>query len=447
MSRPRSKRQQAIRRRRLFLCSCVLVLAIVIGGVWAAFRYIPPMFTDSNESGSGSSSNISSTPSDSKNDNKTYTATVINTGDIILHSTVLDGAKTSSGGYDFSAFFGKVDKYFKGADLAVANLEVTLAGDKYKYSGYPSFNSPDNLIDTCKQAGLGLLLTANNHSYDTRLHGLKRTVQVLKEKNMAHIGTKEVESDPTYLVKDVNGIKLGITCFTYETDSGSASTKALNGIPLAAEANNLVNSFCYTHIEDFYTQAQSVISSMKKDGADAVIFYMHWGQEYQLTANTWQKTIAQKLADFGVDVIVGGHPHFVQPIDVIYGEGRDEQTVCLYSMGNAISNQRRGLDGLPMSGHTEDGVLFSYTFEKKNGETTLKAVDIIPTWVDKYKGGSGYQYTMYAIESKSAIANMGVNSTLASSLKASYDRTMKTVGSGLTKCQQQLGCDVREIEE
>ena len=441
MAKRYSKRQQAIRKRRIFLLSCVLALAVAIGAIWAAFTYLPPLFTEtpSDSQSSDIGGNSSNVSSEDKVDNKTYTATVINTGDIILHTPVLGGAKTASGDYDFSAFFGKVEKYFKGADLAVANLEVTLAGTKYKYDGYPRFNSPDSLVDTCKDAGIGMLLTANNHSYDTNLYGLKRTVQVLKEKGMPYIGTKELETDPSYVVKNLNGIKIGMTCFTYETGTGSPDKKALNGLQLASEAYNLVNSFSYDYIDKFYTQAESMIASMKKDGADAIIFYMHWGAEYQLKANTWQKTIAQKLADLGVDVIVGGHPHFVQPIDVLYGAGRDKQTVCLYSMGNAISNQRRGIQGLPMSGHTEDGVLFSCTFEKKNGETSIKTVDIIPTWVDKYRGGSGHLYTMYPIESKEKIKDLGVSDSLAKYLEASYDRTMATVGEGLNKCKEVFG--------
>ena len=184
---------------------------------------------------------------------------------------------------------------------------------------------------------------------------------------------------------------------------------------------------------------------MKNDGADAVVFYMHWGEEYQLSANTWQKSIAQKLCNMGVNVIVGSHPHVVQPIELLHSEDSQNTTVCIYSRGNAISNQRQEIMNPECTtGHTEDGVLFYYTFQKYgDGTTALVGVDIIPTWVNKYKGGSGYQYTMYPLETANMAENYGFDATALSKAKASYERTKQTVSAGLTECQTALGCDIR----
>ena len=382
-----------------------------------------------------------------KDPNKvTAQATVVNTGDIILHSTVLDGAKLSDDEYDFSAFFLEVDDYFKAANLATANLEVTLGGkESGAFSGYPAFNAPDSLLDVIKNSGLNLLTTANNHCYDTGLFGLKRTVQQLKLKGIDFIGTKETTADPTYLIKDVNGIKLGITTFTYENTS-SGGNKSINGNVVKPEANDLINSFSYERINEFYAQAQAVVADMENEGADAVVFYMHWGEEYQLSANTWQKSIAQKLSNMGVDVIVGGHPHVIQPIELIYSEDSENTTVCIYSMGNAISNQRQELMDSCPSGHTEDGMLFYYTFSKYgDGTTKLTGVDIIPTWVNKYRGDTmgGWQYTMYPLENAEMANNYGFDSTVLAKAKKSFERTKAIVSEGLTECQKYLGCDVR----
>lgn len=382
---------------------------------------------------------------------ETVTATVINTGDIILHDRIFkDAPQISEGVFDFSDFFKVAGSRFKEADYAVANLEVTLGGPRegkpYSgYSGYPAFNSPDCLLDYIKDAGFDLLLTANNHSYDTGLAGLKRTVQKVKEYGFEFIGTKETESDHTYVVKDINGIKIGMVCYTYETKSAADGRKTLNGSVLASEAQNLVNSFDYNEIDAFYTDAQNVIDGMKNDGADAVVFYMHWGEEYQRSPNTWQKTIAQKLCNMGVDVIVGGHPHVLQPVELLHAEGSNKTTVCAYSLGNAISNQRRELlKTYCPTGHSEDGAIFSYTFTKTpDGVTTLTAVDFVPTWLDKYTVNGKYRYTMYPLDDATAADSYGLGSATVAKLKESYERSKAIVAKGLTECQQELGCEIR----
>ena len=446
----KTKRQKAIIRRRIFIAILAALLAIVIALLSLVIGAIAKI-SSPKEDGNDSQilSNISSDIISSEPTPKEITATVINTGDIILHSTVLDGAKTGDGNYDFSAFFTQATNYFKAADLATANLEVTLGGtESGAFSGYPAFNAPDSVLDTIKNSGLNFLTTANNHCYDTGLFGLKRTVQQLRAKNIDFIGTKESDADPTYIIKDVNGVKIGMVAYTYENSSG-AGQKSINGNIVKAEANSLINSFSYDRINAFYTEAQSVVKDMNQQGADAVVFYMHWGEEYQLNANTWQKTIAQKLCNIGVDVIVGGHPHVVQPIELIHSEDSQNTTVCLYSMGNAISNQRKELMNPECTtGHTEDGVLFEFTFTKYgDGETALTAVDVIPTWVNKYRGGSGYQYTMYPLESAAMAESYGFDAQTLAKAKASFERTKKQIASGLTQCQQHLGCEIRFAEQ
>ena len=446
----RTRRQEAIRRRRIFLTICSVILVAVIAILTFTITAITKSLKDKPDSGDkhGSSIGNSSVVSSEQKPKEPYivgSATVVNTGDILIHSTVLDGAKTSDGGYSFESFFPKVKDYFTKADLSVINLEVTFGGtESGKFSGYPVFNSPDSLADTIKNAGINLVLTANNHSYDTGLFGMKRTVSVLKEKNIGFIGTKETADDPTYIVKDVNGVKLGIICYTYETPCQTAGRKALNGAMISAEANNLINSFNYSRIESFYTEAQNVVTAMKAEGADAVVFYMHWGEEYQLSPNTWQKTISQKLCNLGVDVIVGGHPHVLQPMEVIHFEDSQNTTVCIYSTGNSVSNQRKELMDSCPSGHTEDGLLFFYTFDKySDGKTVLSSVDLVPVWVNKYRGGSGYQYQMIPLEEAADAEKYGLSATEVTRAKQSFERTKALMEKGLTECQTHLGSQIR----
>lgn len=438
--RKRLTRKQKIIRRNLFLCACALIL---VGIITVAGFGIDKLidFTKEQSSPENSSSEKQEIP---KEPYIVSSATVVNTGDILIHGPVLKGAYDAQvDGYDFSDFYKYTADYFMKADLAVANLEVTLGGrESGNYRGYPSFNTPDSLIDDLKTAGIDMLLTSNNHCYDTGLYGIKRTARVLKEKNVDFIGTRETEEEPIYIVKDVSGIKIGMACYTYENTYNDKTRKSINGAIINKEANNLLSSFSYNHIEDFYAEAQSVIADMKLKGAEAVVFYMHWGEEYQLNENNWQKNIAQNLCDLGVDVIVGGHPHVIQPIEMLTSSDGTNKTVCLYSMGNSVSNQR--LSALYKScptGHTEDGMLFYYTFDKySDGEVKLGGVDIIPAWVNKTGSGSSAKYTFYPLETADAYSSFSLTANTA---KGSFERTKNIVGQGLTQCQQSLGCKVR----
>ncbi|MBO4732909.1 MAG: CapA family protein, partial [Clostridia bacterium] len=183
---------------------------------------------------------------------------------------------------------------------------------------------------------------------------------------------------------------------------------------ISKEANDLVNSFNYDRIDEFYAAAEKNIDAMKKGGADVIIFYMHWGEEYQLKENAHQDTIAQKLCDLGVDIIIGSHPHVIQPMALLTASGGDHKTICAYSMGNAVSNQRQEIMHPECTtGHTEDGMLLSFKIDKySDGTAVISSFDVIPTWVNKYKGGSGYLYSIIPLDNRDAGAESGLSGTV-----------------------------------
>lgn len=377
---------------------------------------------------------------------KETTATVLSTGDIMVHSPQLNGAFVpASGVYDFSAFFKETAPYFKKADLSIGNLEVTFGGNEGReYSGYPMFNTPDSLADAIKDSGLNLLLTSNNHSYDTGLSGLKRTVQVLKQKGIDYTGTREFETEPVYKIKKINNINIGIINYTYETSPANptAGRKYLNGSVISAEANNLINTFSYNNINAFYNDIQTNLGKMKDEGAEFLVVYIHWGNEYQTSPNTHQKSIAQNLCNMGVDIIIGSHPHVIQPVELITSEDSTHTTVCLYSTGNAVSNQRQEVMTSCPTGHTEDGMLFEFTLKKTKDGVILSSLDLIPTWVNKYLKDGRYQYTIYPLENPNDLGKYSFNATELSKAQKSYERTKEIVAIGLTECQQSVGCDI-----
>ncbi len=317
---------------------------------------------------------------------KIATATISSTGDILMHQRVIDSGLDASGnGYNYDNIFTYFSKYVQAADLAVANMEGTLCGneDGRKYTGYPRFNVPDTIVDATKTAGFDVLLTANNHSYDTKSPGFRRTPAVIAEKGLLPLGSVTNADTPNYAVRDIIGIKVGMVCYTYESVKQKNADKSLNAIPMDNADAPLINSFNYERLEDFYQRLEAQIGEMEQDGAEAIVMFIHWGSEYKTTPNGWQKKIGQALCDLGVDVIIGGHAHVLQPVTVFKSRvDPDHSTLCLYSLGNAVSNIRTSAT---RPAHCEDGVLFSFTLAKyPDGSVIVEGADYLPTWVNRH---------------------------------------------------------------
>ncbi len=378
------------------------------------------------------------------------TATIVSTGDILMHEPVINTGKTGSG-YDFESIFRYITEDVTAADYAVANLEVTLAGTElgYPYKGYPHFNCPDAIVDGAKDAGFDMLLTANNHSYDTTLTGFKRTLEVVRGSGMETLGTYASADETKYTIKEINGINIGMLCYTYATGVVEGRPR-LNDNAAIPEAG-LCNYFTYNNLDAFYTELEGYLDAMEADGAEATMLYIHWGNEYQLQANDTQKQMAQKICDLGVDVIIGGHPHVVQPMDLLESTvDPDHKTVCLYSMGNAVSNQRQGNLTSISTAHTEDGVLFSVTFSKySDGTVYVESTDLLPVWVYRRTDATGNEYNMLPLhidEADSWTEDFNMNEHIVTAAKNSHARTMAIVGESLEECQTYLkeSYDARE---
>lgn len=380
------------------------------------------------------------------------TATILATGDILMHKQVFNSGLQSDGRYDLNYIFQYIRPYVEAADYAVANLETTLCGTNngYAYSGFPNFNCPDEIVDALKNAGFDCLLTANNHCFDTGEVGFMRTIETVRSKGLDNLGTMKTPDETKYLLKDINGIKVGMLCYTYEQppESGGLEGRVyLNNIPMMDNGEDYINSFLPADPEPFYREIDRYLKEMRSAGAEATVVFIHWGNEYQTTPSGDQRILAQKLADMGVDVIVGGHPHVVQQVDTLSSRLEpDHKTFCLYSMGNAVSNQRISEMNLK-TGHTEDGVLFSFTFRKfADGTVAVDSIELIPTWVD-LRSEDKTEYCIIPME----FDRMGqwqsdyqMNGTAFNNALSSYERTMELVEGGLTRAQDYL---TRQREE
>lgn len=299
------------------------------------------------------------------------------TGDIMFHPSQLDGSydpvtKT----YDFRNSFKLVKDILSSADIAIANFEGTTAGnDVYAYQGYPLFNAPDEVLDAIKDAGFDVLSTANNHSLDTRKAGVIRTVEEINKRGMDTVGTYTEKPKSRVLYKEVKGIKLAFLSYT-EMVNGLESTMDPKDLDSMV---NIINEQKLT--ED--------IQDAKNNKADVIIAYLHWGDEYARVQAERQEVLADKLFSEGVDIILGSHPHVIQPAQKLEYEGKTK--FIAYSMGNFLSNQR--VETLVPYGmteetskYTEDGVIVDINIEKngETGEVSVKEISYIPLWV--YKG-------------------------------------------------------------
>ncbi len=437
---PHNKRKTHSLKVGLFTAFYTIVLISVV----CLLSFVAITLSKENKNSKEKPNTITSTIS--KTEFKETAATVISTGDIMVHSPQLNGAYNSATSeYDFTPYFKEISAYFKNADLSIGNLEVTFGGNEGRaYSGYPTFNTPDSLADAIKDAGFNLLLTSNNHCYDTGLSGLKRTAQVLKQKGIEFTGTRETEDAPTYIIKKVNNINIGIINYTYETSPADPleGRKYLNGSLINTEANGLINSFNYNNIESFYTDIGAKLNEMKNSGAEYTVVYIHWGNEYKTTPNVHQKAIAQRLCNMGVNMIIGSHPHVIQPPELLTSEDSNHTAICLYSTGNAVSNQRQELMTSCPTGHTEDGMLFEFTLKKTRDGVFLNSIDLIPTWVNKYPVNGKNHYTIYPIENPDDLGKYSFNSAALGKAQRSFERTRAIVAEGLTKCQQAIGCEI-----
>lgn len=382
------------------------------------------------------------------------TASISAQGDLLMHKPIFDNrslVQQDDGSYDFSHIFKYFTETLQRYDYAIANLETTFGGDGFPYQGNPAFNCPDAFLPSVVEAGYDMLLTANNHSYDTLMTGITRTLEQVRGAGLATIGTRLSEEENRYEIVEVNGIRLGMICYTYTSGLSDAGVPRLNGNS-PVEKPELVNWFHYRNPDKMYGEIEQILADMEAEGVDATMLFIHWGNEYELTENGYQNQEAQALCDLGIDVIVGGHPHVVQPVEVLTSTVDPEHnTICIYSLGNAVSNQRHGNIPACPTAHTEDGILFEITFEKySDGKVYIQSADILPTWVNLRWSDGGNEYNMiplYIEEKDQWQEQFGFNDEALRKANASYERTMKIVGEGLQQIQEHLAAEKEAREQ
>jgi len=241
-------------------------------------------------------------------------------GDIMQHdSQIADAYDPVTKSYNYFPCFQYVKPYTQGVDLAFGNLELTLAGPPYK--GYPQFGAPDELLLALKDMGMDVLVTANNHCVDRGRQGVERTIMMLDSMDMMHTGTfvDEVERLNLHpLLIERNGFKLALLNYTFST----------NGLPVTKP--NIVNMIDKDLIRKDMARARQM-------NTDVIIVFLHWGIEYQSLPSAWQQEIGKLFFDSGAMIVIGAHPHVIQPMEW----RKSQNQLIVYSLGNFVSGQRK----------------------------------------------------------------------------------------------------------
>ena len=292
-------------------------------------------------------------------------------GDFMMHGPQIQAAKDSNGNYNFNHYFDYTHSLINSVDFAIANLEVTLAGSPF--SGYPRFCAPDEYAIAIQNAGFDILTTANNHSNDRNSEGLIRTINILDSLNIKHLGTYKdsiCRSNNYPLVINKNGIKVALLNYTYGT----------NGLP--TKYPNIVNMI------DKEIILQDIKRSQEKN-VDKIIVITHWGSEYLSFPDKYQKTWGEWLLSNGADIVIGGHPHWVQPIE-FRKDSLKEEKLIIWSLGNVISNQRRE--------HTDGGSSLQFTlYRNTTGEVKFKDIGYHLHWVWLHSENNQKRYQILPI--------------------------------------------------
>ena len=294
------------------------------------------------------------------------TATLCVAGDIVAHMPLVADAWNGEA-YDFTHLFADARRYYEAADYTTACLETTFNGPPY--SGYPQFCAPDALASGLKTVGFHLLSTASNHSMDTRYSGLVRTLDVLDAAGLEHVGTYRTQQErDTVKIIDVGGIKLAMLAYTFST----------NGLPVDSEHPYCVSVYTSDYMTDCsavdYDLIQSDLDKAGQSGADAIAVYVHWGNEYHTEPSEQQEQLADYLFAHGATLVLGGHAHVPQPMELrTLPDGRTGY-LC-YCLGNLISNQFDPYTNLTAA------VTLTLTRSGETGQVTVSGAEYAPMFM------------------------------------------------------------------
>ncbi|WP_240628457.1 CapA family protein [Bacillus salacetis] len=342
--------------KRVLLGSALAVILLIT----AALLVLNQSKSSNGTSGeNGTTAMHSSTKTNLKEKSYSSEAVIGAIGDVLLHNTVYQDAE-EGGSYNFMPMFQDVESFLKSPDFTIANQESLPGGAELGVSSYPAFNSPYEIVDALQQLGIDAVTTANNHSLDKGTKGVLSAISHYEKIGMPYTGSfKSKEDRENIRTFNVNGISFALLAYTYGT----------NGIPVPEGKDYLVN------LIDLELMKQD-IQRAKDLGVDMVVMATHWGNEYERYPNDTQKMLARELTNAGVDLIIGHHPHVLQPIEKLKTEDGRE-AVVFYSLGNFLSGQEGDLKNIGGIAN----VKVQKVIDEKGKRITFPEINFQPTYV------------------------------------------------------------------
>lgn len=344
------------------------------------------------------------------------TFTLTSLGDSLCHNTQYwDAYNSKTDEYNFSYVYEDIKNYTLSSDITIGSLETTFAGKEKGYSNYPTFNTPDSLATALKDIGVDVVSLAGNHALDYGYTGLCRTIDVFNNIGLSHLGTyKTAEDQEKILIKDVKGVKIAFINYTYGT----------NGIPLPSGKD-----FCVNLIDKDFIKKQ--INQAKEQNVDMIVACMHWGTEYRTTANSQQKDLANFLFENGVDVILGNHPHVLEPMEkktITLQDGTTKDVFVVYALGNFTADQRDEI--------TRDSAILNLTITKNSdGKISIDKVNYVPIYMYKNTNVSTHKFKILDIEKTikdyEEGKNTSINYTVYNNLKKQLEKIKSILGDEL----------------
>lgn len=338
-------------------------------------------------------------------------------GDIMAHMAQIQYAYNKGGGeYDFSDQFTYLKDFVKDSDISIGNYETTTDPD-LPVAGFPRFNAPAAYLKDLKETGFDIVSTANNHSMDTELEGVFSTMEAAKEAGLDYVGSFKDKSD-RILFKEVKGVKLAFLAYTY----------GCNGRENLIVPREEVENLGYLTDED---QIKKDIARAKAQGADFVIVYPHWGIEYQSMPNEAQISLGRKMIDWGADLVIGNHPHVVEPVEIYQAEDGRKGLIA-YALGNFISYQNYENN---KDIRVEHSLALEIDLEKDltSGNKKIADVKLHPIWVGAY-------YNEYGISIKNHLTEDFleggkyydlVNENQRKRIQQAHDMTLEIANTGV----------------
>lgn len=418
-----NKKEQNI-KKVLFSIILILLMISIISLIIIFNNLKPTKFYNTSSSKNSISNNSivdnnslldkSKKEKDDKEEPVTFTLTAL--GDTLCHNTQYwDAYNSETKEYDFSYVYEDIKYYTKVADITVGSLETTFAGEDKGYSNYPTFNSPDSLATALKKIGVDVISLAGNHALDYGYSGICRTIDVLDSADISHLGTyKTAEDQKKLLIKNVKGVKIAFINYTYGT----------NGISVPSG-----KEFCVNLIDKNLIKKQ--IDQAKSEGADMIVACMHWGTEYKTSANSEQKELADYLFKNGVDIILGNHPHVLEPMEkktITLDDGTTKDVFVVYALGNFTADQKDEI--------TRDSAILNLNITKNvDGKISINKVDYVPIYM--YKNSNAKSHKFKILDIKKSIVKYEAGDT--SSISPAVYNNLKTQ---LEKIKSILGDEI-----